>query len=282
MRVKQFSYFYHMITSKGPAVDRSTIQIQSHWLKRTLLIDCYATNHSPAEATELMLINDGQDLAKMDFASIIENFKIPDYSPNCIYAGIHCSEDRKNEYGTAGILDFAGRGTTAFAYQQALTFEVIPAIRSHFSAKAIDHCGIAGFSLGGLSAIDTIWNYPGIFSYCGVFSGSLWWRDIDQNETGFDENINRIIHKKVAEAIYQPGLRFFFEAGKLDETADRNNNGIIDSIDDTLDLIDILKRKGYIEPQEMSYLELDDGKHDITTWGIAFPAFLRWINRLPS
>ena len=35
-----------------------------------------------------------------------------------------------------------------------------------FKTKAI-----AGFSLGGLSAIDTAWSNPGIFSIVGVFSG---------------------------------------------------------------------------------------------------------------
>ena len=36
---------------------------------------------------------------------------------------------------------------------------------------------------------------------------------------------------------YFPGLKFFFQCGNMDETMDRNKNGIIDSIDDTLDLI---------------------------------------------
>ena len=61
----------------------------------------------------------------------------------------------------------------------------------------------------------------------------------------------------------------------LDETADRNNNGIIDSIDDTLALIEELKKKGY-EEKDIFYLELKDGKHDVTTWGRAFPEFLKW------
>ena len=37
-------------------------------------------------------------------------------------------------------------------------------------------------------------------------------------------------------------LKFWLEAGTKDEAADRNNNGIIDAIDDTLDLITALKR----------------------------------------
>ena len=56
---------------------------------------------------------------------------------------------------------------------------------------------------------------------------------------------------------------------------DRNNNGIIDSIDDTLGLIDDLISKGY-DKQAIRYLELKDGRHDIATWARAMPVFLKW------
>jgi hypothetical protein len=62
----------------------------------------------------------------------------------------------------------------------------------------------------------------------------------------------------------------------LDEQQDRNRNGIIDSIDDTLDLIEELTQKGVSRANNIYYLELADGKHDIDTWARAFPFFLRW------
>ena len=61
----------------------------------------------------------------------------------------------------------------------------------------------------------------------------------------------------------------------MDEKADRNNNGVIDAIDDTLDLIKELKKKGYPE-SSIRYLELKDGRHDVPTWARAFPDFLQW------
>ncbi|MBP9098589.1 MAG: esterase, partial [Ferruginibacter sp.] len=64
--------------------------------------------------------------------------------------------------------------------------------------------------------------------------------------------------------------------GTKDETADRNNNGIIDSIDDTISLVKELTLKGYDETKDIYYLELNDGKHDVPTWAHAFPAFLIW------
>ena len=48
-------------------------------------------------------------------------------------------------------------------------------------------------------------------------------------------------------------MKFFFECGTADEKEDRNENGVIDSIDDTLDLIATLKNKGYDSGKDISY-----------------------------
>ena len=58
--------------------------------------------------------------------------------------------------------------------------------------------------------------------------------------------------------------------------ADRNNNGIIDSIDDTISLINELIKKGYHPETDIRYMELKDGSHDVPTWALAFPEFLKW------
>ena len=70
---------------------------------------------------------------------------------------------------------------------------------------------------------------------------------------------------------------FFFEVGTLDETEDRNSNGVIDSIDDTCATIDELVKKGYSSKTDIQYLELKDGRHDVATWARAFPEFFKWI-----
>ena len=70
--------------------------------------------------------------------------------------------------------------------------------------------------------------------------------------------------------------RFWFQCGTLDEEEDRNNNGVIDSIDDTLDLISTLKGRGILE-KNIRYLEIDQGRHEPGTWGEAMPDFLGWV-----
>ena len=124
-------------------------------------------------------------------------------------------------------------------------------------------------------ALDMVWNYPDIFSVAGVFSGSLWWRTKSLGDD-YNDDTDRIMHQQIRNGNYYPGLRFYFTTGSLDETADRNKKGVIDSIHDTLSLVDDLKKIGYNTVYDIRYINYDDGKHDIPTWGRAMPQFLLW------
>ena len=84
------------------------------------------------------------------------------------------------------------------------------------------------------------------------------------------------MHQQIRKGKYHRGLKFFFSTGSLDETHDRNSNGIIDSIDDTLSLIDDLESLGYKDGKDIRYINYEDGKHDIGTWARAMPEFLKW------
>jgi esterase/lipase superfamily enzyme len=133
-----------------------------------------------------------------------------------------------------------------------------------------------GFSLGALSALDIVWNHPEEFTKIGLFSGSFWWRTVSQDDVLFDEDKHRIMQQQIRNGSYYPWLKFFFETGTLDETADRNKNGVIDAIDDTISLIYELVLKGYDKETDIKYFEMKDGRHDVPTWGRAFPEFLKW------
>jgi enterochelin esterase-like enzyme len=73
------------------------------------------------------------------------------------------------------------------------------------------------------------------------------------------------------------GLRFFLQAGTHDETNDRNQNGIIDSIDDTLDLITELIKKGYKQGEDVIYQQVEGGRHDLPTWKKVLPTAFHWL-----
>ena len=251
--------------------------LSSEFLEREVKVDCYIPpNISDPSSLSLLLINDGQDLRTMKFEEILDDLHDSNALDPLFCVGIHCAPDRKNEYGTAKILDYKGRGAKAALFSRFVMEELLPYLRITYSIYSFKQKAYAGFSLGGLCAMDIVWNNPEEFFICGAFSGSFWWRDKDQDDKDFDETKDRIMHRQVREAGYYPWLRFFFEVGTKDEMADRNNNGVIDSIDDTQSLIKELSLKGYEEGNEIYYLEMKDGKHDVPTWARAFPTFLKW------
>ncbi len=251
--------------------------ISSDFLDRDVKVDCYIpVAITDSSALNLLLINDGQDLCTMHFEKILDDLNKKKSIEPLFCVGIHCAPDRKNEYGTANILDYKGRGAKAGLYSRFVLEELIPFLRETYSIYSFKQKAFAGFSLGGLCALDIVWNHPHEFLIAGAFSGSFWWRDKDQEDEDFDENNDRIMQRQIREGQFAPWLNFFFEVGTKDETADRNNNGVIDSIDDTRALITELIEKGYQEGKNIFYLELKDGKHDVPTWAKAFPAFLTW------
>jgi hypothetical protein len=71
-------------------------------------------------------------------------------------------------------------------------------------------------------------------------------------------------------------LRIWLEAATRDETSDRDNNGVIDAIQDTRELIDALVTVGYREGKDVVYVEFEGGRHNYETWARIFPEFLRW------
>lgn len=248
--------------------------IESSFLKRKVKVDFYLPSRPEGEIS-LLLINDGQDMKELGLAEMLTRLRSNREIMPLFCVGIHCGEDRKNEYGVAGVPDFKGRGAKAGLYTRFVFDELLPYIREHSGIASFKDKSFAGFSLGGLSALDIAWKHPKEFHRIGVFSGSLWWRSKGLDD-GYVEERDRIMHNEIRVGHYAPWLKFFFETGTLDETADRNNNGVIDSIDDTLALIEELQKKGYRGETDIRYLELTDGRHDVATWAKAMPTFLKW------
>lgn len=267
----------HMETEKAEGIVTESHVLLSSYLDREVKLDIYfPANVLNMPDISLLLINDGQNLSEMRFENILEELYQNDSIEPLLCVGIHCGKDRKNEYGTVDVLDYKGRGTKAAAYSYFIFDELIPFVRNTYQVYSFKEKSLCGFSLGALSALDIVWNNPKEFSKAGLFSPSFWWRNVSQDDKLFDENIHRIMHMKIRNGGYFPWLKFFFETGNKDETADRNGNGIIDSIDDTVSLIDELVLKGYDRELDIKYLELTEGRHDMATWGKAFPEFLKW------
>lgn len=269
-----FGKLFHRFRS-GPVHLQTLHELPSQGLKRKLRVDVYLPPGYFRERKRypLLVLNDGQDLGPMQFKSILERLYQQRRIQKHICVGVHAG-DRMQEYGTAGRLDYKKRGRKAGAYTRFVVDELLPVIGRHYRLEFYSgSSAIAGFSLGGLSAFDIAWHHPGVFGRVGVFSGSLWWRS--QAFDPKDPDGHRIVHEMVRETTHSPELKFWFQTGTEDETSDRNNNGIIDSIDDTLDLIRELKEKAY-PPENIQYREVKGGRHDVPTWGKIMPEFLIW------
>ena len=73
-------------------------------------------------------------------------------------------------------------------------------------------------------------------------------------------------------------MNFWFQCGTWDEYDDRDGDGVIDSIQDTLECIAELERKGYAWGVNTRYLEVKEGMHNPETWAKVLPDFLMWAS----
>jgi enterochelin esterase-like enzyme len=259
-------------TSPAPVAER--LHLPSGSLRRDVVVSVIRPeNISPDQSLSLVLFQDGQDFPALQMLDTIVRLTNEGQLPPILIAGIHANENRIHEYGVAAQPDYKGRGNLAGEHTRFVIEELLPHLHANYPIRAGRHA-IAGFSLGGLMALDIAWNYPNYFSHVGVFSGSLWWREKPFNEDYLDAH--RIMHQQIKRATHRPGLKFWFQTGTNDETCDRNHDGVIDSIEDTLDCIAELERKGYRWQSDVTYREILGGEHHARTWRAVLPEFLRW------
>jgi enterochelin esterase-like enzyme len=251
-------------------------------LQRTVHLEVILPPNYPLsqERLPVLYLNDGQDLGRLRMTEVLNLLYEQQVIQPFVLVAIHAG-DRIQEYGTAAQADYMHRGSKAALYTDFVLTELLPYVQERYPvSNQPEESVFAGFSLGGLSALDLVFHHPERFSRAGVFSGSLWWRS-KSTEAGYRDETDRIMHDLVRKGNYSRKLKFWFEVGTDDETSDRNNNGIIDAIDDTLDLIEELTRKGYRYdrtggPTDIRYVEVAGGKHDQDTWSRVMPDFLTW------
>jgi len=254
------------------------INVPSRTLNRGVSVDIYLPPQYGKDKNKFyptVYFNDGQDIARMNMNTMLDNLFLENKIQETIIVGIYANENRMQEYGTAQQSDYKNRGSLASNYSDFVVHELMPFIQTEYKSSSDKNNNyIAGFSLGALSAFDILWSHPDCFSKVGVFSGSLWWRDRPYDI--LDPEDGRIIHNIVRQSNYVENLKFWFEVGTHDEDEDRNRNGIIDAIDDTLDLIDTLAKLGYKPHSDISYNEIEGGEHTVETWKNIMPQFLQW------
>ena len=223
----------------------------------------------------VLYLNDWQDLARLHLPATLAALYAQGSLRPFVLVAPHANEQRAQEYGTVAQPDYNGRGRRAPAYTRFVLDELRPFAAQHHQASLDPaEAVIAGFSLGGLSAFDLAWHHPEAFARAGAFSGSFWWR---QKAVGAGYTpADRIMHQLVRARRAHPSHRFWLQSGTLDEKGDRNENGVIDSIEDCLDLIGELISSGLDPRHALRYVQVEGGHHHPATWGRVLPDFLRW------
>ena len=258
-----------------PDVIKTNHKLKSVYLKREVELEIFMPDNLLGnEHVNLLLINDGQDLAQMDMERTLSALYQKWIIEPTLVIGVKAGAERILEYGIAGKPDFKKRGIKAKAYSEFISKELMLFVENEINVNINGKRAFAGFSLGGITAFDIAWNHDNYFDIVGVFSGSFWWRKKDLSADYTDED--RIVHEMIRETEGKPDVKFWLMTGTDDETADRNHNFIIDSIDDTIDVVKELLKKGYQRPNDICYYEMVGGKHDVQTWAKAMPKFLEW------
>lgn len=248
---------------------------------RTLAIYLPDDYDSTTTRYPVLYANDGQDMTAVHLKKTLEALYQQGAIEKIIVVAVYATNDRLQEYGIANVPDYKRRGSQAGLYSRFVLDELMPYLNDHYrTLSGPEHTAVMGWSLGGLMAFDLAWQNPEAFGAAGIFSGSFWWRDADGDVSVMQSA--RIAHRLVREGQPHPGLRLWFEAGTQDETDDRDNNGVIDAIQDTTELMDELRAKGYVDGEDMLYVQVEGGQHNQATWGEVLPEFLKWAFPVPQ
>jgi enterochelin esterase family protein len=264
--------------TRSPVTDEIRIDtisgLQSRWLARVppVRILLPAGYERGADRYPVLFANDGQDMETVGLVDVMDSLVSAGRMQPIIVVAVNAGADRLQNYGTAGEVNAQGLGARAREYESFLINDLWPLVERRYRTRP-GNTAIMGWSLGGLSAFDIGWRNSERFQKVGVFSGSFWWRTDDTDARS--KQSSRIVHRNVSRAGPLPRLRFWLQAGRQDETADRDGNGVIDSIQDTGELIDLLVAKGMRLGPDIEYLEVEGG-HNLDTWRRALPHFLVW------
>ncbi len=251
-------------------------QLYSRHLQRHVKLTIINTPMPGDKSTlNLLLLNDGQDMARFRVKEIVDSLYSKNLIQPLLVVGIH-ADDRMQEYGVAGYPDYKNNGSKADYYAAFIDDELYPYAKKKATVRKFRSVVLAGCSLGGLSAFDIAWDHADKIDKVGIFSGSFWWRDKDVSVADYSDEKDRIMISKIRSSKKRPHLQYWFYAGAKEEEGDRDKDGIIDAVDDTKDLIELIRSKNVCAPGDIIYTEDPNGKHDYPYWSSQLPAFLIW------
>lgn len=269
-------FFLSVITSCGKKIKQQEDEVYSRHLQHKVKLTVINTPvPSDKEALNLLIMNDGQDFEQLRVKEILDSLWKKKLIQPLLIVGVH-AQNREQEYGVADKPDYQNRGSRANYYDAFVDDELYFFIKKKVSIRKFKSVVIAGTSLGGLSAFDIAWNHSNKIDKVGVFSGSFWWRDKDVADSSYDNNENRIMYEKIKSSRKKPKLQYWFYAGGKEENGDRDKDGVIDVIDDTQDLINLIIDKKVCSTTDITFKQDPNAEHNQQGWSHQLPDFLIW------
>lgn len=254
----------------------------------------------------VLYANDGQDMEAVGLQSTLTDlYRHHEIRPMIVVA-IDMPQDRMAGYGVsdrakgvsvAAPTKYGAVGANAQAYSQWLAATLVPYIDARWNTRrAADSRWLLGWSLGAINAFSVGWQYPEIFGKVGAFSPSFW-LSTDSSDAHAVQ-ATRIANALVESTPPARHSRFFFAAGDAEEKNDRDGDGIIDVIDDVLDLMQGWKDAAGVQHKGLAQLgysintdysahpdrsaavfySLRGGEHNQKSWARMLPAFLQWVD----
>jgi predicted alpha/beta superfamily hydrolase len=165
--------------------------------------------------------------------------------------------ERSNEYSP--FLDEKNGGGKGELYLRFLVETVKPVIDRDFRTRADrEHTGIAGSSMGGLISLYAFFRYRHIFGFAGVMSPSLWFAQ-------------RAVLDWVQRQPFAGG-RIYIDVGMREGQK---------TLDDVMNLRDILRAKGYRNLHDLLCVVDTAGDHSERAWARRLHRQLRFLLGMP-
>lgn len=255
----------------------------------------------------VLYANDGQDMPAVGLQPTLTRLYREHAIEPVIVVAIDMLADRASGYGLSdratarsvvGGSKIGPIGTRAQDYSAWVATALVPYIDAHYrTLQSVSGRTMLGWSLGALNAFNLGWQYPDVFGRVGAFSPSFWLAADRSNAAAIEHT--RLVQGMVDRGERRAGLKMkiWFAVGTAEETSDRDGNGIIDAINDVLDVVEGyrggdgfkargLKQLGYSvnldyarhpsRNADVALFLLQGGKHNQAAWGKMLPPFLLW------
>ena len=218
----------------------------------------------PGRRYPVLYLHDGQNIFDQA-TSVGQEWRVDETALGLITAGqiapllivgiYNTGEHRIDEY-TPTVDPKEHQGGKADQYGRMLVEEIKPFIdREYRTLPDAANTGLGGSSLGGLLTMHLGIRHSGVFSRLAALSPSVWWDD-------------RVIVREVSALPGKLPLKIWLDAGTQEGEK---------VVADARALRDALVAKGWVEGQDLAYMEAEGAQHNEESWGSRVDSVLRFL-----